>query len=77
MSGGWRRSEPRPREAEQALRRAGRNRPGKACRAVIFILRSQIPMASYTISSKDGASFSCAADTYILAAAEKQGIDLP
>ena len=39
--------------------------------------RSQIPMASYTISSKDGASFSCAADTYILAAAEKQGIDLP
>ena len=39
--------------------------------------RSQIPMASYTISIKDGASFSCAADTYILDAAEEQGIDLP
>jgi ferredoxin len=34
-------------------------------------------MANYTISLKDGASFSCADDTYILDAAEEQGIDLP
>ena len=34
-------------------------------------------MASYTISLKDGASFTCADDTYILDAAEEQGIDLP
>jgi ferredoxin len=34
-------------------------------------------MASYTIAIKDGASFSCADDTYILDAAEEQGIDLP
>ncbi len=34
-------------------------------------------MASYTITLKDGASFACADDTYILDAAEEQGIDLP
>jgi ferredoxin len=37
----------------------------------------QIPVASYTISLKDGASFACADDAYILDAAEEQGIDLP
>jgi len=34
-------------------------------------------MASFTISLEDGRSFSCADDTYILDAAEDQGIDLP
>ena len=34
-------------------------------------------MANYTINLKDGASFSCADDTYILDTAEEQGIDLP
>ena len=34
-------------------------------------------MANYTITIKDAASFSCADDTYILDAAEEQGIDLP
>jgi ferredoxin len=34
-------------------------------------------MANYTITLKDGASFTCADDTYILDAAEEQGIDLP
>ena len=34
-------------------------------------------MANYTINLKDGASFSCDDDTYILDAAEEQGIDLP
>ena len=33
-------------------------------------------MASYTITLKDGVSFACADDTYILDAAEEQGIDL-
>ena len=34
-------------------------------------------MASFTITLDDGRSFSCADDTYILDAAEEQGIDLP
>ena len=34
-------------------------------------------MANYTITLKDGASFTCADDTYILDAAEEQVIDLP
>jgi ferredoxin len=34
-------------------------------------------MASFTISLEDGRSFACAEDTYILDAAEEQGIDLP
>ncbi len=34
-------------------------------------------MASYTITLADGKSFSCPDDTYILDAAEEQGIDLP
>jgi ferredoxin len=34
-------------------------------------------MATFTISLEDGRSFSCADDTYILDAAEEQGIDLP
>lgn len=34
-------------------------------------------MATYTISIEGAASFSCADDTYILDAAEDQGIDLP
>jgi ferredoxin len=34
-------------------------------------------MATFTISLEDGRSFSCADDTYILDAAEDQGIDLP
>jgi ferredoxin len=34
-------------------------------------------MASYTITLKDGKSFTCADDQYILDAAEEQGIDLP
>jgi ferredoxin len=34
-------------------------------------------MATYTISIEGGASFPCADDTYILDAAEEQGIDLP
>jgi ferredoxin len=34
-------------------------------------------MASFTISLEGGPSFSCPDDTYILDAAEEQGIDLP
>jgi ferredoxin len=34
-------------------------------------------MATYTIHIEGGASFSCADDTYILDAAEDQGVDLP
>lgn len=34
-------------------------------------------MASFTISLEGGKSFSCPDDTYILDAAEEQGIDLP
>ena len=34
-------------------------------------------MATFTITLEDGPSFSCADDTYILDAAEEQGIDLP
>jgi ferredoxin len=34
-------------------------------------------MATYTISIEGGSSFPCADDTYILDAAEEQGIDLP
>lgn len=34
-------------------------------------------MASYTISLAGGKSFTCPDDTYILDAAEEQGIDLP
>ena len=34
-------------------------------------------MATYTIQIEGGASFSCSDDTYILDAAEDQGIDLP
>lgn len=34
-------------------------------------------MATYTITIEGGASFPCADDTYILDAAEEQGIDLP
>ena len=33
-------------------------------------------MATYTITLSTGASFACADDTYILDAAEEQGIDL-
>ena len=39
--------------------------------------KSGSSMASYTITLKDGVSFACADDTYILDAAEEQGIDLP
>ena len=34
-------------------------------------------MATFTITLEDGRSFSCADDTYILDAAEENGIDLP
>ncbi|WP_438982656.1 2Fe-2S iron-sulfur cluster-binding protein [Vulcanococcus sp.] len=34
-------------------------------------------MATYTITLEAGMSFSCADDTYILDAADEQGIDLP
>ena len=34
-------------------------------------------MATYTISLKGGASFSCNDDVYILDAAEEAGVDLP
>ena len=34
-------------------------------------------MASYTITIEGGPSFACGDDTYILDAAEEQGIDLP
>jgi len=34
-------------------------------------------MTTFTITLEDGRSFSCSEDTYILDAAEEQGIDLP
>jgi ferredoxin len=34
-------------------------------------------MVTYTIQIEGGVSFSCADDTYILDAAEDQGVDLP
>jgi len=34
-------------------------------------------MATFTITLPDGKSFTCADDTYILDAAEEQGVDLP
>jgi ferredoxin len=34
-------------------------------------------MATYTITIEGGMAFSCGDDTYILDAAEEQGIDLP
>lgn len=34
-------------------------------------------MATFTIQIEGGPSFSCADDTYILDAAEDQGVDLP
>jgi ferredoxin len=34
-------------------------------------------MANYTIQIEGGSSFTCSDDTYILDAAEDQGIDLP
>lgn len=34
-------------------------------------------MASYTIAIEGGTSFTCSDDTYILDAAEDQGVDLP
>jgi ferredoxin len=34
-------------------------------------------MATYTITLENGMSFTCPDDTYILDAAEEQGIDLP
>lgn len=34
-------------------------------------------MATYTITLDSGETFTCADDTYILDAAEEQGIDLP
>lgn len=34
-------------------------------------------MATFTISLEDGRSFPCPEDTYVLDAAEEQGIDLP
>jgi len=36
-----------------------------------------IMAATYTITIEDGRSFTCASDTYILDAAEEQGIELP
>lgn len=36
-----------------------------------------MPMATFTITLGSGESFVCADDTYILDAAEEQGIDLP
>jgi ferredoxin len=34
-------------------------------------------MASYTITLKGGSTFACPDDTYILDAAEEQGVELP
>jgi ferredoxin len=36
-----------------------------------------LPMASFTITLEDGKAFECPDDTYILDAAEEQGIELP
>lgn len=41
------------------------------------MLRTIRAMASYTIQIEGGDAFPCADDTYILDAAEEQGIDLP
>ena len=43
----------------------------------LAILVDEGPRAEFTITTQDGKTFTCPPDTYILDAAEEQGLDLP